>query len=375
MPLHTIKKLTLAAITAALAALSAQALVTVNYFTRTSAMAEDRWIKIKVSQTGIQQITGEQLRALGFEHPEHVAVCGYGSSMINNQQISSDVPDDLTPVAAVWDGEKLMFYGEADFSASARLVTSNRAWSAVNSRNYYTAHGCYFLTTRYSPVRPRTVKLADRTPANWLDTSASQVHIEQENIMPEVGARFFHSDFVAEPKQTFDVFMPGYRQSTSDDTRNYSGRTGLNITLAAGVGSERSGTGRWYFEGENSSTYKYINHFTAICNSLSKGYINEGIMLDALNAMLSIHEPRFQAMTDSLTDHQLSLLKAALDGVVRFSSTDVIEKYALNSSANVRRVKDALKKKEIITFNEKDEPVVLDPLFEYWVRKYYFKIS
>ena len=80
-------------------------------------------------------------------------------------------------------------------------------------------------------------------------------------------------------------------------------------------------------------------------------------------------------MTDSLTDHQLSLLKAALDGVVRFSSTDVIEKYALNSSANVRRVKDALKKKEIITFNEKDEPVVLDPLFEYWVRKYYFKIS
>ncbi len=112
-------------------------------------------------------------------------------------------------------------------------------------------------------MRPRTVKLADRTPANWLDTSASQVHIEQENIMPEVGARFFHSDFVAEPKQTFDVFMPGYRQSTSDDTRNYSGRTGLNITLAAGVGSERSGTGRWYFEGENSSTYKYINHFTA----------------------------------------------------------------------------------------------------------------
>lgn len=268
MPLHTIKKLTLAAITAALAALSAQALVTVNYFTRTSAMAEDRWIKIKVSQTGIQQITGEQLRALGFEHPEHVAVCGYGSSMINNQQISSDVPDDLTPVAAIWDGEKLMFYGEADFSASARLVTSNRAWSAVNSRNYYTAHGCYFLTTRYSPVRPRTVKLADRTPANWLDTSASQVHIEQENIMPEVGARFFHSDFVAEPKQTFDVFMPGYRQSTSDDTRNYSGRTGLNITLAAGVGSERSGTGRWYFEGENSSTYKYINHFTARPNEV-----------------------------------------------------------------------------------------------------------
>ena len=90
--------------------------------------------------------------------------------------------------------------------------------------------------------------------------------------------------------------------------------------------------------------------------------------------LISIHEPRFMAIVNDLTDHQLSLLRAVLDGVVKFSASDVIEKYHLNSSANVRRVKDALKKKEVITFNEKDEPVVLDPLFEYWIGKYYFGI-
>jgi hypothetical protein len=58
---------------------------------------------------------------------------------------------------------------------------------------------------------------------------------------------------------------------------------------------------------------------------------------------------------------------------VKFSASDVIEKYHLNSSANVRRVKDALKKKEVLTFNEKDEPVILDPLFEYWIRNRYFE--
>ena len=78
-------------------------------------------------------------------------------------------------------------------------------------------------------------------------------------------------------------------------------------------------------------------------------------------------------MVNDLTDHQLSFVKAILDGVVKFSASDVIEKYRLNSSANVRRVKDALKKKEIITFNEKDEPVILDPLFEYWITKIYFE--
>lgn len=116
----------------------------------------------------------------------------------------------------------------------------------------------------------------------------------------------------------------------------------------------------------------YLNHFTSICDNLTKGYINEGILMQALKSLLSIHEPRFMSIVDDLTDHQLSLMRAVLDGVTRFSASDVIEKYGLNSSANVRRVKDALKKKEVITFNDREEPVVLDPLFEYWLGKHYF---
>ena len=118
----------------------------------------------------------------------------------------------------------------------------------------------------------------------------------------------------------------------------------------------------------------YLNHFTSICDNLTRGYINEGILMEALKILISIHEPRFMAIVNDLTDHQLSLLRAVLDGVVKFSASEVIEKYALNSSANVRRVKDALKKKEVLTFNEKDEPLILDPLFEYWVSKKYFEI-
>ena len=116
----------------------------------------------------------------------------------------------------------------------------------------------------------------------------------------------------------------------------------------------------------------YVNHLASICDLMSKGFINEAVMTDALRSMISIHEPRFLNMINDLTDHQVSLMRAVLDGVVKFSASDVIEKYHLNSSANVRRVKDALRKKEVITLNEKDEPVVLDPLFEYWLENYYF---
>lgn len=117
----------------------------------------------------------------------------------------------------------------------------------------------------------------------------------------------------------------------------------------------------------------YINHFSAICDAMTKGYVNTSVMMEALNILISIHEPKFRAIMDSLTGYQLNLLRAVLDGVTRFSATDIIDRYGLNSSANVKRVKDALKKKEVITFNEKDEPVFLDPLFRYWVEKYYFE--
>ncbi len=117
----------------------------------------------------------------------------------------------------------------------------------------------------------------------------------------------------------------------------------------------------------------YINHFISVCDSLTKGYITEAVLMDALGILLSIHEPRFVAMMDDLTTFQVNLLLAIVDGHTKFSSAEVIRDYGLNSSANVRRLKDALIKKEIITFNENEEPQIIDPLFDYWVRRYYFE--
>ncbi len=119
----------------------------------------------------------------------------------------------------------------------------------------------------------------------------------------------------------------------------------------------------------------YINHFTSICDSLSKGYIMEPVLLDALDMLMSIHEPRFIATMDDLTTFQVNLLRAVVEGHTKFSSSEVISRYALNSSANVRRLKDALCKKEILTFDDKDEPLIMDPLFRYWVMKKYFRMK
>ena len=124
----------------------------------------------------------------------------------------------------------------------------------------------------------------------------------------------------------------------------------------------------------------YINHFCAICDSLTRGYMMEPVLNEALSILLSIHRPRFTATMDDLTTFQISLLRAVLEGQTKFTGADVIEHYGLNSSANVKRLREALEKKEIVTFNmdasgSETAAKVIDPLFEYWAKTYYFGIE
>ena len=113
----------------------------------------------------------------------------------------------------------------------------------------------------------------------------------------------------------------------------------------------------------------YINMMAFFCGARAIGYINDRIITDAIESVIAVNVPRFRRIVDSLTVYQLSFLKAVLRGETRFSTTEVIDRYSLNSSANVKRVKDALIKKEILTFNDRDEAQVIDPLFEFWFRR------
>lgn len=118
----------------------------------------------------------------------------------------------------------------------------------------------------------------------------------------------------------------------------------------------------------------YINHFTSICDALTRGYIMEPVINSALKAMLAIHEPRFKAIMADLTGFQVNMLRAVLCGHSKFTSSEVIEQFSLSSSANVKRLREALSKKEIVDFSG-EKPTVLDPLFEYWARTEYYKIT
>lgn len=118
----------------------------------------------------------------------------------------------------------------------------------------------------------------------------------------------------------------------------------------------------------------YMNQFIWYCDSMSKGYITDYLVREAMSMVMGLNEGRFMRMMEDLTDYQKSLLRAIVEGKRKLCAADVIEDYGLNSSANVKRLKEALCRKEIITFDSKDAPRVQDPLFEHWVKSRYFNI-
>lgn len=117
----------------------------------------------------------------------------------------------------------------------------------------------------------------------------------------------------------------------------------------------------------------YVQHLSSICYDMTIGYLEERTIDLALRNLINLHDFSFHTIAFGLSKHQLRFIKALLDGVKKFSSADILDKYKLNSSANVNRLKEALQKKEIITYNKNRAIVIMDPLLKHWFIKYYFE--
>lgn len=119
----------------------------------------------------------------------------------------------------------------------------------------------------------------------------------------------------------------------------------------------------------------YIWQISSIAFNLTRGYLNDNIIAEAVKSVLALHEIRFREVIAGLSTYQISFLHAILDGNAKDSSMKTIVKYRLNSFANVHRLKEALAKKEVISFDENGTPYIIDPLFVLWLKRYYFKTT
>lgn len=94
---------------------------------------------------------------------------------------------------------------------------------------------------------------------------------------------------------------------------------------------------------------------------------------EALQAMLNSLNLQFVNLMDMLTEKQRSFLCAVSDGVKNFSASDTLQRYNLGTSGNIRILKDALKKRDLIDVTGKDIQIQ-DPILKRWIIQEYSKL-
>ena len=78
----------------------------------------------------------------------------------------------------------------------------------------------------------------------------------------------------------------------------------------------------------------------------------------------------FSNIIDNLTAKQIAFLQAIANGEKNFSSREVLAKYDLGTSANIKNLRKALQDKDLIDILP-DSTVIQDPVFAYWLKTKY----
>lgn len=113
----------------------------------------------------------------------------------------------------------------------------------------------------------------------------------------------------------------------------------------------------------------YVQQLSWYVFQRTENVVDEEILNDALDELISQCGEVFESKTENLTAYQLNFLKAISDGNHSgFSTAKIIEDYKLGSSANVSIIKKSLMDKELITIEDK-EINISDPIMELWLKR------
>lgn len=115
----------------------------------------------------------------------------------------------------------------------------------------------------------------------------------------------------------------------------------------------------------------YVQQLAQLAWLRTRYKCDEVVVKQAFEGLIDQLSMLFQSQLDTLSRSQINFLKAILDKPEQISASQTISKYRLGSSANIQQIKKALIKKEMIDVNKADIEL-LDPVFEHWLREYYF---
>lgn len=222
----------------------AAATVTTAYqFAETTPLATGNWIRISTGESGVYEITYDELKAMGFSDPSKVAVYGLSGAVremnfldINGNRIVDDV---IRPVGIMHSNKKIFFYAEGpeklEFSMTGSGTTRRGLHSRV-SKSVYSDGACYFLTDSHQAESVPEYKVKDKSTAATVPYGYGVVYHEEDLRQGFYGCgRIFWGEEIKVGKPvSFDIKVPyavaDASCSTNCDMAVWANQTG-NLTI------------------------------------------------------------------------------------------------------------------------------------------------
>ena len=159
-----------------------------------SVLSKGKWAKIRVSDSGIHQLTASTIKSAGFSDLSKVRIYGYGGYLVPEvltEEYLRDY-DDLKEIPTCTVGEKKLFYAKGS-------VYWDSKDSRVRVRNPYSDYGYYFITQ--DDNEPLTCTEEELLNTAWPTPDAYHTLYEEDNSTWMYGGRnLFNSEKIESGK-------------------------------------------------------------------------------------------------------------------------------------------------------------------------------
>ena len=93
----------------------------------------------------------------------------------------------------------------------------------------------------------------------------------------------------------------------------------------------------------------YVQQMADILWNRTSAAVEDQRLSESLELLLKQNQPFFQEILENLTNYQLNFIHAIIAGETQFSSANVLNGFRLGSSANIKRIRESLIRKNIIS--------------------------
>lgn len=179
----------------------------VETYAEKSVLAEGKWVKISVSESGMHMIPTSTLRQWGFTSPSRVKVYGYGGCALNDVLNSATYIDDLPEAASVATPRGLVFY-----AVGPMQINMDDGGVLSHTVNPYSKFGYYFLTeTSESSGSTVLTQYSETSELSEPETTAQVMLVhEKELVSPGASGRLMvGEDFNATRSRSFTFNLSG----------------------------------------------------------------------------------------------------------------------------------------------------------------------